>query len=77
MDPRAWVRRFFCGSILFKKGLHHVLCIRLATLDDGLSRSGAATDIKIHPYQALGFAVFGSHGRQAIAQYLASDQPGG
>jgi hypothetical protein len=64
---RRWIRApgqagFLRGSVLYKKGLHHVVYTLVSAVDNALSDSVAAPSIKTHPHAALGAAAIGSDG---------------
>jgi hypothetical protein len=78
--PWQWIREpgcagFFRGSVLFLKGLHHVVCILGSIVDDRLRDSVAAPSAKTHPLAALGPAAAGHAGGPEAAQHLHGDQP--
>ena len=66
---------FSRGSVLCKKGLHHVVCILVSAVDNGLSDSVAAPSIKTQPFAALGPAASRSDGGPEAAQHLHGHQP--
>ena len=53
---------FFTRIGSLPERLHHVVCILVSTVDNGLSDSVAAPWIKTHPFAALGPAAPGSDG---------------
>ena len=77
VDPRRAKLVFSRGSVLCKKGLHHVVYILVSAVDNGLSDAVAAPWIKTQPLAALGPAVIGSDGGPETAQHLHGDQPEG
>ena len=79
-QPRRWIRApgaagFTRGSVLFQKGLHHVVCILASTVDNGLSYSVSAPRTNAHTFAALGPASPGSAGGPEPAQHLHGHQP--
>ena len=75
VDPRAGDRWFFRGSVLFQKGLHHVVCILVPTVDYGFSHSVAAPRTKTHPSRRSVLPRLEGLEDRSLPSTLHGDQP--